>query len=109
MQEDQNSKIDIMIVVGDLQVETSHKELSRTLPQYQGNQLRHAQGPCKYLQSETVRQSWDMLAHRRTNSTLESRRATAAVTLFPEDFSRANFNGFVSSEAREVQVLAGEM
>ena len=96
-------------MVGDLQVEISRKELSRTLPQYQGNLLRHAQSPCKYLQSETARQSRETLAHRRTNSTLESRRATAAVTLFPEDFNRANSNGFVTSEAREVQVLAGEM
>jgi hypothetical protein len=44
---------------------------------------------------------------RRTSGTIESRRSTAADTIFPEGLNRAYFcifDGFVASESREVVV-----
>ncbi len=44
-----------------------------------------------------------LTAHGRTNSTVESRRATATDTIFPEGLYRAHFDSSVSSKAREVE------
>jgi len=48
-----------------------------------------------------------LTAHGRTNSTVESRRATATDTIFPEGLYHAHFDGFVASEASEA--VAGKI
>ncbi len=77
-------------------------------PLYRGGPLCRAQGPCGHLQIETVRHSEGALtAHGRTNSNVESRRATATNAIFPEGLYRAHFDSLVSGEAREV--VAGKI
>ncbi len=48
-----------------------------------------------------------MTAHGRISSTVESRRATATDTIFPEGLYRAHFDSSVASGAREV--IAGKI
>ena len=70
---------------------------------FRGSLQYRAQGPCGHLPSESVHQSWSALtARRRTNNAVESRRSTAADTIFPEGLYSALFDDFVASEAREV-------
>ena len=93
-------------------MQISRNELSRTLEsresrsQYRGRLLLYVAfkvhvNICK--SKPLVNLSKDELrAQKRTNSTIESRRATASDTIFPEDFNLANFDSFVASETREV-------
>ena len=50
---------------------------------------------------------YELRAQKRTNGTIESKGATAADTIYPESFNRANSNSFVASETREV--VAGKI
>ena len=88
-------------------MQISHKELSRNLeskelrPQFRGSLLCRAQGPSGRLQNSLL-QEGIRTGQKRTNSTVESKGATAADTIFLEGFNRANCDTFVASKTREV-------